>query len=294
MPEKKPHSNWRAKVHEIIYEADTPAGKLFDIILLVAILASILLVMLESIESLDEKYHMFFNVSEWVITILFSIEYILRIISVKQPIKYVTSFYGIIDLLSTIPKYLSLIFVGTHALVAFRAIRLLRIFRILKLVRFLSASNHLATALKASRAKISVFMLAVLIITIILGTVMYLVEGKEHGFDNIPKSVYWCIVTLTTVGFGDITPQTPLGQIIASLIMIMGYGIIAVPTGIVSAEYTKHTKDDGAHDKHTTSALPPHPSTVNTNSQSCANCLASNHKDGAEFCYKCGYQLHHD
>ena len=236
MQEKKINKDWRAQVHEIIYEADTPAGKFFDIVLLIAILASILLVMLESIQYYDQKYHNFFNISEWVITILFSIEYILRVISVKKPLKYITSFYGVIDLLSTIPKYLSLIFVGTHALVAFRAIRLLRIFRILKLVRFLSASNHLTTALKASRAKISVFMLTVLIITIILGTVMYLVEGEEHGFDNIPKSVYWCIVTLTTVGFGDITPQTPLGQIIASFVMIMGYGIIAVPTGIVSAE----------------------------------------------------------
>ena len=293
MPEKKPHSNWRAKVHEIIYEADTPAGKLFDIILLVAIIASILLVMLESIESLDNEYHTFFDVSEWVITILFSIEYILRIISVKKPIKYITSFYGIIDLLSTIPKYLSLIFVGTHALVAFRAIRLLRVFRILKLVRFLSASNHLITALKASRAKISVFMLAVLIITIILGTVMYLIEGKEHGFDNIPKSVYWCIVTLTTVGFGDITPQTPLGQIIASLIMIMGYGIIAVPTGIVSAEYSKQGKDKLEEDAHSVNPLPPHPSEIQTNSQICSNCFAEKHKDNAEFCYKCGYHLHH-
>jgi len=290
MPEKRPHSNWRAKVHEIIYEADTPAGKLFDIVLLIAILASILLVMLESIESLDQKYHPFFNISEWIITILFSIEYILRIISVKKPIKYITSFYGVIDLLSTIPKYLSLIFVGTHALVAFRAIRLLRIFRILKLVRFLSASNHLATALKASRAKISVFMLTVIIITIILGTVMYLVEGKEHGFDNIPKSVYWCIVTLTTVGFGDITPQTPLGQIIASFIMIMGYGIIAVPTGIVSAEFTKNTKDQEPSNKQE----PPSSPIIHTNSQSCANCLTSNHKDGAEFCYNCGHSLHID
>jgi len=291
MPEKKPHSSWRAKVHEIIYEADTPEGKLFDIILLIAILASILLVMLESIESLDEKYHAFFNISEWIITVLFSIEYILRIVSVKQPIKYVTSFYGVIDLLSTIPKYLSLIFVGTHALVAFRAIRLLRVFRILKLVRFLSASNHLVSALKASRAKISVFMLAVLIITIILGTVMYLIEGKEHGFDNIPKSVYWCIVTLTTVGFGDITPQTPLGQIIASLIMIMGYGIIAVPTGIVSAEYSKQD-DKPLKNPNTASPLPAHPSKTDVNSQVCANCLAGKHKDKAEYCYNCGHNLH--
>jgi len=291
MPEAKPKSNWKLKVHEVIYEADTPAGKFFDIVLLIAIIASILLVMLESIESLDSKYHTFFNVSEWVITILFSIEYILRIISVKQPLKYVTSFYGIIDLLSTIPKYLSLIFVGTHALVAFRAIRLLRIFRVLKLVRFLSASNHLVSALRASRAKISVFMLAVLIITIILGTVMYLIEGKEHGFDNIPKSVYWCIVTLTTVGFGDITPQTPLGQIIASLIMIMGYGIIAVPTGIVTAEYSKKEKETENEDAHTISPLPKHPDEIDVNSQTCSNCLNTKHKDKAKYCDQCGYKL---
>ncbi|HLV39189.1 ion transporter [Xanthomarina sp.] len=293
MAEKKPLADWKIKVHDIIYEAETPAGKLFDIILLIAIVASILLVMLESVESLDKQYHTFFNISEWVITIMFSIEYILRIISVKRPLRYVTSFYGIIDLLSTIPKYLSLIFVGTHALVAFRAIRLLRVFRILKLVRFLSASNHLATALKASRAKIMVFVLAMVITTIILGTVMYLVEGKENGFDNIPKSVYWCIVTLTTVGFGDITPQTPLGQVIASFVMIMGYGIIAVPTGIVTAEYAKHDKgtDSNNHNANAISPIPKHPRNTDSNSLSCPNCLNENHKDSAKFCHECGHDL---
>ena len=230
--------NWRNKLHEIIYEADTPAGKLFDLILMVVIIASIILVMLESVKSIDSKYHDLLNVLEWVITILFSLEYLARIVTVNKPIKYITSFYGIIDLLSTIPKYLSLIFAGTHALVALRALRLLRVFRILKLARYLGASNNLLQALKASRAKISVFLFAVVIAAIILGTIMYLVEGEENGFTNIPKSVYWCIVTLTTVGFGDIAPSTPLGQFIASLVMILGYGIIAVPTGIVSAEYT--------------------------------------------------------
>src|SRR5690554_348963 len=293
MAEKKPLADWKIKVHDIIYEAETPAGKLFDIILLIAIVASILLVMLESVESLDKQYHTFFNISEWVITIMFSIEYILRIISVKRPLRYVTSFYGIIDLLSTIPKYLSLIFVGTHALVAFRAIRLLRVFRILKLVRFLSASNHLATALKASRAKILVFVLVMVISTIILGTVMYLVEGKENGFDNIPKSVYWCIVTLTTVGFGDITPQTPLGQVIASFVMIMGYGIIAVPTGIVTAEYTKYDKDSNTNKnhEHSVSPIPKHPSQIDSSTLSCPNCLNENHKDSAKYCHKCGHSL---
>lgn len=284
----KRNSNWRAKLHEVIYEADTPAGKLFDVVLLIAILTSIALVMLESIKSFDEKYHTFLNISEWVITILFTIEYIIRIVTVNKPIKYITSFYGIIDLLSTIPKYLSLIFVGTHALVALRALRLLRIFRILKLARYLNASQHLASALKSSRPKILVFLSAVLIIATIFGAVMYLVEGEENGFTNIPKSIYWCIVTLTTVGFGDIAPQTPLGQFIATIIMILGYGIIAVPTGIVSAEYTKAT---GTKDKNTDEAIKPKKE-ISTNTQSCANCMAEQHLDDAKYCRKCGYNLH--
>jgi len=280
----KTNKNWKDKLHEIIYEADTPAGKLFDLILLVVILASIVLVMLESVESIDIKYHTFLNISEWVITILFTIEYIARIVTVKQPLKYVTSFYGIIDLLSTLPKYLSLLFGGVHALAALRALRLLRVFRILKLARFLGASNNLVLALKASRAKISVFLFAVIIIAVIIGTIMYLIEGEENGFNNIPKSVYWCIVTLTTVGFGDITPQTPIGQFIASMVMILGYGIIAVPTGIVSAEYT-------AQNKHKET---PKDKPVHVNTQCCSNCLNEKHQDGAEFCYKCGCELHHD
>jgi voltage-gated potassium channel len=268
--------NWKTKLHEIIYEADTPGGKLFDVVLLIAILASIVLVMLESVTSFDVKYHDFLNISEWIITILFSLEYIARIISVKKPLKYITSFYGVIDLLSTVPKYLSLIFVGTHALVALRALRLLRVFRILKLARYLGASNSLVIALKASRAKIFVFLFAVIILSIILGTIMYLVEGEENGFTNIPKSVYWCIVTLTTVGYGDIAPQTPLGQFIASIVMVLGYGIIAVPTGIVTSEMTKNKSNN-----------------VDVNTQSCPSCSSENHKDGAEFCHKCGHQLNH-
>jgi len=280
---KSSKTNWRTKLHDIIYEADTPSGKLFDVILLITIIASILLVMLESVKSIDSKYHNFLNISEWVITILFSLEYIARIITVKKPAKYIFSFYGIIDLLSTIPKYISLVFGGVHALAALRALRLLRIFRILKLARYLGASNTLVNALKASRAKISVFLFAVVIVAVILGTVMYLIEGEENGFTNIPKSVYWCIVTLTTVGFGDIAPQTPLGQFIASLVMILGYGIIAVPTGIVSAEYASQSDNKKQE---------PEKQDIHLNSQSCENCLTTGHKDNADYCYNCGEKLY--
>jgi voltage-gated potassium channel len=283
--------NWRTELHEIIYEADTPAGKMFDVVLLIAILVSIILVMLESISSFDKDYHSFLDISEWIITILFTIEYIVRVITVKKPLKYITSFYGVVDLLSTIPKYLSLIFLAGHHLAALRALRLLRVFRILKLARYLGASNNLVLALKSSKAKISVFLFAVIILSIILGTIMYMVEGEENGFTNIPKSVYWCIVTLTTVGYGDIAPQTPLGQFIASLVMVLGYGIIAVPTGIVSAEYTKAM---GSDNKNYSDEEIENQETVHLNTQCCVNCLSEKHQDDAEFCHKCGCKLHHD
>ncbi len=271
-------SNWRDRLHEIIYEADTPLGKLFDIVLLILIILSIVLVMLESVKSIDQRFHEYLNIGEWIITIFFSIEYIARIITVNKPSKYIFSFYGIIDFLSTIPLYLSLFVVGSHALLTVRALRLLRVFRILKVTRYIGESNKLTKALKDSRAKIFIFLFAVLIISIIAGTLMYLIEGEEHGFVSIPVSVYWCIVTLTTVGFGDIAPVTPLGQFIAALIMIMGYGIIAVPTGIISAEYTKASKEDANY--------------ININTQVCTNCSASKHRDDAEFCHKCGSSLH--
>ncbi|CAM1347847.1 ion transporter [Tenacibaculum crassostreae] len=268
--DKKPR-NWKEKLHEVIYEADTPAGKWFDIILLIAILASIVLVMLESVESFDNKHHDFLNISEWVITILFSIEYILRIVTIQKPSKYIFSFYGVIDFLSTIPKYLSLFFVGSHSLVALRALRLLRVFRVLKVSRYIGESNQLIKALNASKAKIGVFLYFVLIICIILGSVMYFIEGADNGFTSIPRSIYWSIVTLTTVGYGDIAPQTPLGQFIASITVIIGYAIIAIPTGIVSSEMTKKK--------------------IELNTQSCPNCSYDGHKDDAEFCYHCGTKL---
>lgn len=273
---KTQNTNWKTKLHQIIYEADTPAGKWFDIILIITILLSILFVMLESVVSFDNKHHEFLNIAEWVLTILFTVEYFLRIITIKKPSSYIFSFYGIIDLLATIPKYLSIIFVGTHALVALRALRLLRVFRILKLARYLGASNNLTTALKASRIKIVVFLLSVVILTIILGTVMYLIEGPKNGFTSIPYSMYWAIVTLTTVGYGDISPHTPLGQFIASIVMILGYGIIAVPTGIVTSEMSK------ADNK------------IHTNTQHCKHCGADKHIDNAEFCHQCGEKLNHE
>ena len=259
------------RLHEIIYEADTRGGKLFDIILLIAILASILFVMLESVQSIDEKYGHFLDVAEWVITILFSLEYVLRIVTVKKPWKYIFSFYGIIDLLSTIPKYVSLILIDSHNLAVLRALRLLRIFRILKIARYIGASNRLLLALRSSRAKIAVFLLFVLILCIILGTIMYMIEGAENGFTSIPRSVYWAIVTLTTVGYGDIAPVTALGQLIASVIMILGYAIIAIPTGIVGSEMMN--------------------AKIHTNTQSCPNCMRDSHQDDALFCYHCGGKL---
>ena len=259
------------RLHEIIYEADTRGGKLFDVILLIAILTSILFVMLESVQSIDEKYGPFLDVAEWVITILFSLEYVLRIVTVKKPWKYIFSFYGIIDLLSTIPKYVSLILIDSHNLAVLRALRLLRIFRILKIARYIGASNRLLLALRSSRAKIAVFLLFVLILCIILGTIMYMIEGAENGFTSIPRSVYWAIVTLTTVGYGDIAPVTALGQLIASVIMILGYAIIAIPTGIVGSEMMN--------------------AKIHTNTQSCPNCMRDSHQDDALFCYHCGGKL---
>lgn len=274
MKNDKPQKKWQRKLHEIIYEADTPTGKGFDIILFIVIIVSVVLVMLESVKSIDEKYHNFLNISEWVITILFTIEYIARIISVKKPLKYITSFYGIIDLLSTIPKYLAFFFVGTHSLVALRALRLMRIFRILKLVRFMSETNTLVKALKASRVRIAIFISFILILCTILGTIMYLIEDDSSGFTSIPESVYWAIVTLTTVGYGDIAPVTPLGQLIASVVMLLGYAIIVIPTGIITSEIVKSSIKS-----------------VQTNTQSCPSCAVEKHRDNAEFCYKCGCKL---
>jgi voltage-gated potassium channel len=229
----------RSKLNIIIFGTHTPAGKAFDIGLLFAIILSIIIVMLESVPSIDASYDALFKKIEWILTVAFTLEYLIRIYVTENKSKYIFSFYGIIDFLSILPTYLSLMFTGGSYLLVIRALRLLRVFRILKLSRFLGESEQLVSAIKSSRHKITVFMGAVITLVLILGTLMYLVEGGGGGFTSIPRSVYWAIVTLTTVGYGDITPQTVIGQFISSLVMILGYAIIAVPTGIVTAELTK-------------------------------------------------------
>lgn len=283
MKEHKIYSGWRHRLHEIIYEADTPLGKFFDITLFALIILSVILVMLESVDTIDEDYHKPLLTLEWIITIFFTLEYIARIISIRKPFKYIFSFYGIIDFVSTVPLYLSYILAGSQVLLAVRAFRLLRVFRILKLVKFMGEASQLKQALKASRAKIAVFIYVVLIISVILGTVMYLIESDEAGFTSIPRSIYWTIVTLTTVGYGDIAPETSLGQFIATIIMILGYGIIAVPTGIVTVEFSKHgkTKNTG----NNTATL------VHTSTQACHGCAAEGHRDNAKHCFNCGDPL---
>lgn len=271
---------FRRKVHIIIYGTNTWPGKLFDLVLLGLILLSVLMIMLETVDLIDKKYHQIFVICEWIITIFFSIEYALRIISIKKPSEYIFSFYGIIDFIAILPMYLSFFLGGAQILSVVRALRLLRLFRILNLVSFTGQLTQLRWALKTSRIKILVFIYFVLVICILLGSLMYVIEGKANGFTSIPVSIYWCIVTLTTVGYGDIHPITPLGQVIASFIMILGYGIIAVPTGIVTAEL--------AQNRNKTSFF------LSDNQNPCPNCGEQDHMEKAEFCYNCGYKLHND
>ena len=261
----------REKLHTIIFEADTRAGKLFDVVLLWAILISIVVVMLESVVSISEAYNTEIKIIEWSFTILFSLEYLARIVAVKKPLKYIISFYGIIDLLSILPSFIGLFVSGTHSLSVIRSVRLLRIFRILKLARYVKAAQNLKQALITSKDKIIVFLFAVVSLAIILGTLMYIVETPESGFTSIPISIYWAIVTLTTVGYGDISPVTVLGQTIASVVMILGYSILAVPTGIVGAELAKQDNK--------------------ISTQSCPECSKEGHDHDAEHCKFCGGKL---
>jgi voltage-gated potassium channel len=272
--EQPPDDGRRARLHQIVFEADTPAGRAFDLALIAAILASILLVSLESIAGWPPAVYRWFRVGEWTLTLLFSLEYLLRLYAVRQPLRYAASFFGVVDLLAILPTYLSLVFPGAHYLLVVRALRLLRIFRILKLGRFLVEANVLQRALRASARKILVFLLTVVAIVVIVGSLMYLVEGRTNGFTSIPQSMYWAVVTLTTVGYGDISPQTPLGQAIAAFVMILGYGIIAVPTGIVTAELAYGARGD----------LP-------VSTQHCPSCGVGGHEHDARFCRRCGAAL---
>ncbi|MGB5006384.1 MAG: ion transporter [Ferruginibacter sp.] len=266
-------ASWRMRLHEIIYESATPAGKLFDISLLFLIISSIIVVMLDSSKVWHEAYGPLFLKLEWGFTIIFSIEYILRLVCIKKPWRYVFSFLGLIDLLAIIPGYLSLFFAGSQSLMVLRALRLLRIFRIFKLTHFLSEMQFLGVAIKGSLRKISIFMLIVLTLVVIMGSVMYLVEGGKNGFNSIPDSIYWAIVTITTVGYGDISPVTALGKFVASIIMLMGYAIIAVPTGIITTEMALATrkKEQQQH--------------------ACTSCGREGHDSNAKFCKFCGEKL---
>lgn len=266
----------RRKVHEIIFEADTFAGKAFDVILLVAILLSVIAVMLESVKEIQIEIGPELNVVEWVFTILFSLEYLARIYVVDKPLNYIFSFYGLIDLFSILPTYLGLFFVGnSSSLLIIRSLRLTRIFRIFKLRRYLGQGDVILQALKDSRPKIIVFLLAVLTVVIVMGSVMYFIEGgKDSGFTSIPRSIYWAVVTLTTVGYGDISPVTVLGQFMASIIMILGYAIIAVPTGIVTSELINGNEQE----KEITT-------------QACTSCTRHGHDRDAVYCKHCGAEL---
>ncbi|MEE4376894.1 MAG: ion transporter [Candidatus Competibacteraceae bacterium] len=265
-------SSWRLRLNRIIFETDTPLGKLFDVVLLWSIVLSVLAVFLESVPDLRERYSLIFNVIEWTFTLLFTMEYLLRLSCAKQPRGYATSFYGIVDLMAVLPSYLSLLVPGIQSLMVIRALRLLRIFRVLKLSRHLSEGRVLAIAVWETRRKITVFLLTVLTLVMIIGALMYLIEGEENGFDSIPRGMYWAIVTLTTVGYGDISPQTWFGQVFASLVMIMGYGVIAVPTGIVTVALSKAGEQP-------------------VSARVCPGCAVALHDADAQFCKYCGAQL---
>jgi len=269
-------SSIRNRLNSIIFETDSKGGKLFDILLIVTIIVSIVVVILDSVPKFSTGSHLLFNNIEWIITFIFTAEYILRIIIARKPIKYIFSFYGIIDLLATIPSYLGIIFTGGASLIVFRSLRLLRIFRVFKLSRYTSAGFVLKKSLNASKAKIGVFLMAVFTVVIVIGTIMYLVEGEASGFTSIPKGIYWTIVTITTVGYGDIAPITGFGQFIASLTMLTGYAVIAVPTGIVTAEISQQNRLLKKSGKNT---------------RTCSNCSSNDHDDNAKFCKHCGTGL---
>ena len=264
--------NWRSRLHEVIFEADTLAGRAFDLILILSIVLSVLAVVLDSVASVHDRWGDKLYLAEWAFTILFTIEYILRIVSVKKPTRYIFSFFGLVDLLAILPTYLSVIVPGSQYLLVIRLLRVLRIFRVLKLATYIGEAKLLTTALRHSRRKITVFLFTVITLAIILGSLMYLIEGERSGFTSIPQSVYWAIVTLTTVGYGDVSPVTPLGKALAAVIMIMGYGIIAVPTGIVTVELSRATA-------------------AKVTATACESCGGEGHDSNAIHCKHCGAKL---
>ncbi len=268
----KPEEGWRNRLHTIIFEADTPTGKGFDVLLIISILLSVVTVMLDSVAEIQNSYGKYLFLLEWIFTGLFTIEYGLRLMAVGRPILYASSFFGVVDVLAILPTYLSLFFPGTQYLLVIRLLRVLRIFRVLKFVQYIGEANQLIQSLKASRRKITVFLFAVLTLTVILGSLMYVIESAESGFTSIPRSIYWAIVTLTTVGYGDISPQTNLGQAVAAMIMIFGYGMIAVPTGIVSVELAQISGKIAS-------------------TRSCPQCSAKGHDPDSVYCKHCGVKL---
>ena len=271
----KPPHGWRRRAHEIIFESDTPAGRAFDKWIVAAILVSVAVVIVDSVPAFRNRWRTGFDAAEWFFTLLFTVEYLARIVSVQRPLRYVRSFFGIVDLLSVLPTYLAILVPETHALIDVRVLRLLRIFRIFKLTDYVVEYQMLAEALAASRRKILVFLSAVLMVVLILGTLLYVVEGPEHGFKDIPTSVYWAVTTITTVGFGDITPKTDAGRFIASVMMLIGWGTLAVPTGIVSAEFTaQYFRRDPLGRVRV-----------------CTRCASAGHDPDAAFCKDCGAPL---
>ncbi len=268
----EPLASWRLALNDVIFGAESKAGKLFDVVLIVAILISVVAVMLETVESVVTHYRPQLIGIEWFFTLLFTLEYGLRLVSVRHPLKYATSFYGIVDLLSIIPTYLSLLIPGINTLLVIRILRILRVFRVLKLMRYVSEAEMLVQALRAGRRKILVFLYSVVTMVVVFGAIMYLIEGPEAGFTSIPKSIYWAIVTLTTVGYGDITPITPFGQMLSTAVMITGYAIIAVPTGIYTAELATQLR-------------------TQRDNRSCPGCGKTGHEADAEFCRFCGEEM---
>ncbi|HEY6610465.1 MAG TPA: ion transporter [Pseudomonas sp.] len=266
--------SWRERLYVIVFHADTPAGKRFDELLLLTILASLAVVMLDSVEPIRQQYGEQLKLLEWAFTALFAIEYLIRLYCSPKPLRYAFSFYGLIDLLAVLPGILALIYADAQYLIIVRVLRMLRVFRVLKLTQYLTQANFLLVALRGSRQKIIVFLLSVSTLVTVFGTLMYVIEGPGHGFTSIPTSIYWAVVTLTTVGFGDITPKTPLGQGLATLIMITGYSIIAVPTGIFTAELANAMRgSEGGLQRH------------------CPSCDKPKHEAGASFCSRCGNPL---